>query len=313
MTKLAIGCVLGACISVGQLWAAGPEFEVASVRPSPPITPELVRSGKFRQGMTTDAGRVDIAFMRLSTLIPLAFRVPENQVTGPDWMTTQAFDIQAKLPAGAAEDQIPEMLQALLVDRFKLVVHRENKEQSVYALVVAKGGLKIKPSAPRADAPAAVAGADPNAPTPPPGEVVSMGGAQVRVTDEPGGRGGTLTGARTGTVRGTMGPDGVMRLDAPNMTFEGLADLLTQLVRRPVLDMTGLKGPYQMVLEMPRGDANDARAAQAQAGGAPTASDPAEGLPVFGALQKLGLKLESRKLPVETIVIDHLEKVPTDN
>jgi uncharacterized protein (TIGR03435 family) len=303
-------------MSVGHVWAAGPEFEVASVRPSPPITPELVQSGKYHRGMTTDAGRVDIGFTPLSTLIPLAFRVPENQVTGPDWMRTQNFDIQAKLPAGASEEQIPEMLQALLADRFKLVVHRENKEQSVYALVVAKGGLKIKPSATQADAPAAVAGADPNVPAPPRGEVVPMGGGPVRVTDEAGGRGGTLSGPRTGTVRATMGSDGNMRLDAPNMTFEGLADLLTALVRRPVLDMTGLKGPYQMVLEMPRGDANDARAAQAQAGGAggaPTASDPAEGIPVFGAVEKLGLKLESRKLPVETIVIDHLEKAPTDN
>lgn len=261
--------------------------------------------------MTVSGGRVNIPGVPLNALIAVAFRVPQNQVTGPDWMIAQRFDIQATMPAGASEDQIPEMLQRLLADRFKLAVHREKKEQSLYALVVAKGGLKVMPSTAEPDAPAAVADADPNAPRPPPSPVIPLGRARVRVTEDA--NSGTLSGPLTGTVRGTMGSDGKMRLDAPNMTFEGLADLLTQFIREPVMDMTGLKGPYQMVLEIAR-PTNEAQMAQAQAGGAgvPSASNPTEN-PFFAAVQKLGLKLESRKLSVEVVVVDHLEKAPTEN
>ena len=308
MTRLAVGCWLGVCVATGQTQAPQPEFEVASVRPSPPITPELIKSGRVHQGMTTNAGRVDITGIPLTTLIPLAFRVPQSRVMGPDWMGAQRFDIHAKMPAGASEDQIPEMLQALLADRFKLVVHRETKEQSVYALVVAKGDLKVKPASPETDASAPVAAADPNVP-PPPAAVMPLGGGQVRLMDDPNGRGGTLTGLRTGTVRMTMGSDGAVRMEAPNMTFEGLADLLTQMLRRPVVDMTGLKGRFQIVLELPPGEATQARAGGS---GIPTASDPMES-PIFAAARKLGLKLESRKMPVEIIVVDHLEKTPTEN
>lgn len=290
-----------------------PKFEVASVRPSPPVSPGRLR----RQGMTTDAGRVDIVGFPLTTLIPLAFRVPQSQVIGPDWMAAQGFDIHAKMPEGASEDQIPEMLRGLLVDRFKLAMHRENKEQAVYALLVAKGDLKLKPTSTDVGALAHAAAADLDKP-PPPAAVVPLGGGQVRVTDDPNGRGGTVTGLRTGTVRMAMGSDGTMHMEAPNMALEGLADLLVQLLRQPVIDMTGLKGRFQIVLQIPRGDgAGGVRAAQAQTRGAggpdtPAASDPTEN-PIFAAVQKLGLKLESRKMPVETIVVDHLEKTPTEN
>jgi uncharacterized protein (TIGR03435 family) len=81
-------------------------------------------------------------------------------------MSGEMFDIQAKLPPGASEDQVPEMLQALLADRFKLTIHREHKDQTVLALVVAKAGLKVKEAVPDAETPAPPASADPNAPPP---------------------------------------------------------------------------------------------------------------------------------------------------
>jgi uncharacterized protein (TIGR03435 family) len=312
MRRLAVGSLLSACLAIGSIQAAGPEFEVASVRPSPQMTPELIQSGRLRK-MNIDGGRVDIAGMPLSTLIPLAFRVPQGRVHGPDWMTGLLFDIQAKLPAGASEDQVPEMLQALLADRFKMVVHRENKEQAGYELVVTKGGVKVKPSEPEADASPEVTAADPNTP-PDPSSVMPLGGGSVRVTDEPGGRGGTISGARTGTVRATMGADGTMRMEAPNITFEGLADLLTQLIRQPVMDATGLTGRYQIILDMPgMAPARAAPSEQSQSGaGGPAASTP-DGGPIFAAVQKLGLKLEPRKIPLEVIVVDRLEKTPTEN
>jgi uncharacterized protein (TIGR03435 family) len=140
------------------------------------------------------------------------------------------------------------------------------------------------------------------------------------MTEDPGGKSATVSNALLGTVHASQGTNGSMRLEAPSATFEGLAGLLTELVRQPVVDMTGLKGRYQLVLEMSPNDiANEAqaRASQAQAGGrggadAPIASDPT-GNPFFNAVQKLGLKLESRKLPIDTIVVDHLEKTPTEN
>ncbi len=164
MSSKLTGCLLVACMAAGPLSAAGPEFEVASVRLAPPITPE---SGKLRQGITMDGGRVNFAGIQMTGLIAYAFGVPQNRVTGPDWMQGQRIDIQAKLPAGATEDQVPAMLQTLLADRFKLTIHREHKDQSGYALVVAKGGAKVKPAAPDAEPPAQPPPAlDPDAPRP---------------------------------------------------------------------------------------------------------------------------------------------------
>src|SRR5204863_5587142 len=83
-----------------------------------------------------------------------AYGIPPFRVVGPAWMGDAAsdwtdgpkFDIEAKLPEGASRDQIPAMLRELLATRFKLTAHREYREQTVYALVVTKGGLSV-PSA----------------------------------------------------------------------------------------------------------------------------------------------------------------------
>ena len=248
--------------------------------------------------MTTNAGRVDIAGFSLATLVPLAFRVPQSQVKGPDWMGAQSFDIHATMPAGGSEAQIPDMLQALLRDRFKLTTHRESRERTAYALLTSKGELKLAQAAENPENP------DPAGP----GAVLPLGGGSVRITDDAGGRGGTLTGPRTGPVRMARGADGSVRIEAPRILLAGLADLLTQLLRQPVIDATGLEGRYQAILEIPgaRGPSPQPQP------GAPTASDPVEN-PIFLAVRRLGLMLESRKIPVEVIVIDHLEKTPTEN
>jgi uncharacterized protein (TIGR03435 family) len=309
---LGAGCLVMTCLCAGQLSAAGPEFEVASVRPAPPITPELLQSGKLRQGITMDAGRVDFAGIQMTELIAYAFGVPQNRIAGPDWMQGQRIDIQAKLPAGATEDQVPAMLQTLLADRFKLTIHREHKDQSGYALVVAKGGAKVKTAAPDAEPPAPPP-ADPNAP-PPPTTIAPMGGSQVRITEDPKSRGGTASNPLLGTVRFSEDSKG-LRLEAPNTTFEGLAQLLTELMRQPVVDLTALKGRYQVVLDLVLSGGDDGRPTVGQDGpGAPGASTPDPRInAVIGALDKIGLKMDSRKMTVETIVVDHLEKNPTGN
>ena len=257
------------CLLPGQ--AARPAFEVASVKPAPPITP-----GQMKIGMNQDPGRISYSGLPLRALIARAYRVKDYQINGPDWLNSQRFDIVATLPSGAKNDQVPEMLQTLLEDRFQLKFHREPKETPVYGLVVAKGGLKIK---------------------------------EVEVEKD----------ARPNTmVRMQLG-----HLDLQEVRLGGLADVLSRLLDRPVVDMTETKGAFNIKLDwaqdlsmlagkggvmvMPAGGGEGPR------GEPPAASDPS-GPSIFTAVQEqLGLKLEPRKAPVEILVIDHAEKVPTEN
>ncbi|HEY6345428.1 MAG TPA: TIGR03435 family protein [Bryobacteraceae bacterium] len=315
-----------------------PAFEVASIRPAPPIT-ELaaqIRSGKAHVGMSIDGARADFGFVSLADLIAQAYRIKPYQLTGPDWMKQQRFDVTAKIPDGVSKDQVPEMLQSLLVDRFKLAVRRETKELPVYALVVGKNGLKMKESPPEQ---AAAAGSDPPttvAPPPPPAPgsrgAFALGTPDGPVTVRQEGRGMVITGGPEGTMRVSTGEGGNMRMEMSRMPMARLADLLTTFVDRPVVDMTELKGAYQVALELPMQElVNMARAmAPELAGpggpigrgpnpgsgaartGEPVASDPS-GASIFQTVQQLGLRLEPRKAPVETIVVDRLEKTPTEN
>ena len=100
-------------------------------------------------GPRVDFGRVEYMFMNLRSLIALAYGLRADQVAGPDWMEEAPFDIVAKMPEGATKEGAPKMLQTLLEERFKLAVRRTNSERPVLALVVGKGGLKMKPSVER--------------------------------------------------------------------------------------------------------------------------------------------------------------------
>lgn len=312
-------------------------FEVASIRPSSPMPP-TGGGGNGRSGgpgtvsggcgipkLAMNAGRVDYACISLTGLVGYAFGIPQSRISGPDWMMTQTFDVVAKLPAGASESQVPEMFQTLLADRFKLAIHRENKEQPVYAVLVAKSGLKLKPATLAADAPAP--DVDPNAPPCPPQSfncapnVANLGGVQTTSTplSQTTRR---ISSSRIGTALFTRARPGEQRLEAPSTTLEGLADLLTMVggTGLPVIDLTGVQGRYEVVLEISTADAlSRARAEAAQApkdGPAPVPADPTAN-PVVAALQealrKVGLQLEPRKGPVQNLIVDHLEKTPTEN
>ena len=89
----------------------------------------MIQAGKLHFGMKIDAGRVDIGYVSLRDLVTLAYEVKRFQVTAPDWMAAQRFDVLAKMPEGGTKEQVPAMLRALLEDRFKLVAHRENNER----------------------------------------------------------------------------------------------------------------------------------------------------------------------------------------
>jgi len=212
------------------------------------------------------------------------------QISGPDWMTTTRYEVVATIPAGVPRDQVPLMWQALLADRFKLTLHREKKEVPVYALVVGKNGPKMK-------------------------EAEDTGGPPA---DGPVKFPGMMGGGR-GMVQMGRG-----KLTANKMTVGSFADLLSRQMDRPVIDETGLKPAYDFELSWTPDERQ--RLAFIPGGGGPppgaedhprpASSDAGQssGPTIFVAVQEqLGLKMESKKSPVEILVIDHVEKTPTEN
>ena len=138
---LMMGLVL---IRVGDAQADAPkvEYEVVSIKPS---NPDLSQGGGAR--MTKNSkGRWEARNIRLKELLMSAFRVNEKQIVGgPKWLDSASWDIDATYADGN-QGQFPQMLQAMLADRFHLVFHRETRTLSVYLLEVAKGGPKLKES-----------------------------------------------------------------------------------------------------------------------------------------------------------------------
>ena len=318
--KCYVALLLAASAALAQTPAAPAlTFEVASIKPAGPLDPVAIASGKMRIGMKVDGAICDIASFSLRDLIRTAYEVKDYQITGPDWlgsnpMSAPRFNIQATMPEGATEKQVPQMLQALLADRFKLVIHRDTEDHSVYALIVAKSGSKLKESEP-----------DPAAPETPEepkkGEtVMGQGSSQVRISGNMAdGKGVTVKGGPQGQMKMSM-VDGKMHMQAAKMNMSMLCEFASRFVDRPVVDLTELKGNYQVALDLSMDDLkNIAKAAGVvmPAGGGDgkgpaEASDPS-GSSIFLSLQQMGLKLEARKAPLEVIVIDHLEKAPTEN
>jgi uncharacterized protein (TIGR03435 family) len=124
-----------------QSQAMRPEFEVVSVKAAPPA----VNGVSSRESV--DAGLLTYTNFTLRRLISNAYGVTEGQIAGPAWIADNLYHVQARLPAGASRSDVPAMLQAMLADRFKLAVEHVKKKMPVYALVIAKGGHKMKPAA----------------------------------------------------------------------------------------------------------------------------------------------------------------------
>jgi uncharacterized protein (TIGR03435 family) len=223
------------------------------------------------------------------------------------------FNIAAKPPEGWDRNQFPAMLQALLADRFKLAVHRGTREQAIYVLVLAKGGLKLKEAAPEA-----AAAADSTST-----EITLIGGIQTRTArvKNPDGSGDTIimSNPRMGTVRETESPGLSQRWEAPSMTLEGLADLLDRVGPwdPPVFDETGLHGRYQVELQVSLKDALGPRPGAAGDRNAMESVRMEREQSFVRAfndgLRKLGLQLVRRREPLDTVVVDHVEKMPIEN
>jgi uncharacterized protein (TIGR03435 family) len=270
----------------GQSPSARPEFEVASVRKSAPPM-----AGEVNIGVHIDGAMVRYTSLPMKSYIRMAYRVNDYQVLGPDWLAAENFDIAAKLPEGATRAQLPEMIQSLLADRFKLVLHRDKKEFPVYALVVAKNGPKLKESTPDSGAEASPA---------------AKGSVDVSVTT---GRGGGVIDMGNGSSIGYSRD----HLEAKKVTLSALAGAVERLLDRPVVDLTGIGGTYDFSLEYSWDEVRSL--VRSTSGGARElpANPDAPGNSIFTSVAAFGLKLEPRKAPIEVLVVDRIERTPTEN
>jgi len=120
---------------------AAPQFEVASIKPSAPGA---------RGPTIYNPTRVRFAIDCISpkSLIAYAYDVREFQILGgPKWLGSDQYDVVAKPDGDASSERILAMARGLLAERFRLALHRESKEMPVFALVSAKGGPRLRPSA----------------------------------------------------------------------------------------------------------------------------------------------------------------------
>jgi bla regulator protein blaR1 len=264
----------------GQTSTPSLTFEVASIKPSAKYDGRTLIQIQPGGGLRTSGAT-------LTFLLTLAYDVRPFQISGgPGWIGSERFDIFANPERCAAsgnpaddlrnmtdsqrktaQEQMRPRLQALLADRFQLVIHRETKEGAVYALVAGKNGAKLKPADGKEDS--------------------------------------GFRGLRIGTGQ----------LTGSAASLEMLVTALSNQLGRPGVDRTGLKGNFDFKLEW----TPDAAQTTVPGGGPPSpgadippAPDPS-GPSLFTAIQEqLGLRLESQKGPVETIVIDRVER-PSEN
>lgn len=284
MTRVFVFCML---LPLALFAQVRKEFEVASIKAAAerPINQVAV-------GLHVDGAQARISYLSLKDYIGTAFRVRPNQIVGPDWLASQRFDIIAKLPEGASQADVPEMLQALLVDRFQMKMHREMRELPIYALKVASTGLKLTESGPGdvdADAPINVAA------------------------------GGDATGLAINFGGGSYISMSPTALEIKKLTMRMIADSLTRFVDRTVVDMTNVKGAYDVTVNL---TPEDRFAMMIRAGvnaglslppQALAMMDNASNASLFDGLKKSGLTLEPQRSPLEVLIIDQIERTPTEN
>jgi uncharacterized protein (TIGR03435 family) len=247
MVRAALLALLLAILAQSQT----PTFEVASLKPVV-VTGDLYTANLG----TARHGEVTLTNGTLSDCLRYAYSITnDSQISGPEWIRSKEirFDILAKARPDTPIDELLLMLQNLLAERFKMVIHREQRDLSYVALTVGKNGPKLPAATPDSNSP--------------------------RRPQIPG------------------------RIVANQMTTNKLATLLSRFMRQTVIDQTGLKGDYDINLTW----APESFHLSVDA-------EPPAGPSIYTAVQEqLGLRLESRKGPVQVLVVDHAEKVPVEN
>ena len=259
-----------------------PEFEVASVK--------INKSGDNQTRFNFVGGRIDVINMQLRGIMQSAYRVPANQLLNvPGWVNGTRVDIVAKADPKYSVQELQSMLQPLLVQRFKLKFHREMRDMDVYVMTLANKDGRLGPKLEKSATNCEELGAQPRSSlTPPkPGELPACGTV-------PSGPGRIV-------LRGFgMGP------------FVQILGLATR--GRQVIDQTGLAGGYNIDLTYTP-EALSAAALAARGGAPPPQAaqvDP-NGPDLFTAMrEQLGLRLEGARMPLEVMVVDHIEP-PTED
>lgn len=298
---------VGVSLANGQMANRPLTFEAASVKIADGnFVPR--GTGKMKGGPgTTDPGRITFTQVGLWTLLLEAWEVEGYRIDGPGWLKNAResdwYDLTATMPPETTKQQFHVMLQNLLVERFQIKLHHETRNYPGYDLVVAPGGSKLRESA------------DPDAPEPTTG--VPTGADREGFPLLPRGHG-------KGVVMSSKG----VYAKFQNCTLAELVHpYLESFIRQStgaeinhVADRTGLGEKYDFTLKFDsRADSGTVltgpgiRAGETSSAG--SATEPS-GLPyLFDALEKqLGLKLVPvRAFPLDTVVIDHIEKTPTAN
>jgi uncharacterized protein (TIGR03435 family) len=224
--------------------------------------------------MRIEQGRLVAGYATLRDLMARAYEVKAPQISGPAWIDSEHYDVNAKIPDSASREQVPAMLRTFIEERFQLKLHHETKEMPVYELVQGKGGVKLDKAA------------EPTAPT--------------RMTMEGSG-------------------DGVMHANINSTTMASFGDMIGRWTDRPVIDKTGLTDKFDIKLDLSMEDLARSRTANVLVIGGPAAggSGPApEGNPagsLFTSIQKMGLKLEPKRAPMDLVIIDKAERAPLEN
>jgi uncharacterized protein (TIGR03435 family) len=281
---------LMACAVFAQTPKPRPEFEVASIKPSPEVLDNV------KIGMRIDGSQVYFTAFSLKDYIRIANRVKDYQVICPDWVTSQRFDIAAKLPAGATREDVNDMLESLLEDRFKVKFHHDKKEFPVYALVVEKGGSKLKES-----------------------NMEGVTAADLMKAPNTVAASGSAAGVNLDLGQGAYISFSDNKLEGKRLSMVRLSDFLARFVDRPVVDLTNLKSFYDISIGISPEDYRGMLIRSAISAGV---SLPAEaqrlamvdiGDSLAIGLKAAGLKLEARKEPLDVVVVDKAEHTPTDN
>jgi uncharacterized protein (TIGR03435 family) len=214
-----------------------------------------------------------------------AFELSAPRLAG----NTVGYDIEAKMPPSTTKKDFHLMLQHLLIERLALVVHQELRERTVFELVLAKGGPKLHTA--EVSSEGAVA---PDTPSP--------ANKPMTVRDKDGKLQLPPGQPRVLLVRTGSG----FRLMARMQRIEEIARTLEDQVGHRVVDKTGLNGIYDYTLDFTNGVDDSLNGLPA----------PAEAEPFIAPaiVRQLGLKLETRKQqPVSVLVVDHFDRIPSDN
>jgi uncharacterized protein (TIGR03435 family) len=263
------------------------EFEVASVRAA---TPNQGNGAQTPAAARLDPSQIRLNYLTMQDFIGRAYGVKAYQIIGPDWLKAERFDISATLPEGATVAQVPAMLQSLLEDLFGLKVHRSQKEFAVYMLTRSKRPFtltKVEPRSPDSNVTGVV---------PRPGNGVALGLA----------RGGLFTLYDN-------------KMEGKGMTMEMLANTLTPFIGLPTVNGTDIEGFYDFHFDLEPEDYGSMmmRAAAARGVSYPpqllAQLESMSNASFLSSLDKVGLKLEKGKAPLEVLNIDEVKKTPSEN